>query len=113
MTVTTLSSLQVGIRVMHINLGLPLISTEQDPHLPASQVKFQPTSRIRSLRLFQSETGVKHDLALVDLDDEVAECATAFVAAPNPHPRVLDYLARLPWVFGQLFSCQLRDLKEL
>jgi len=24
-------------RVMHINLGMPLISAEQDPHLPALQ----------------------------------------------------------------------------
>ena len=42
-TVTTSSSANVDIRVMHISLGVPLISAEQDPHLPALQ--FHRTAR--------------------------------------------------------------------
>ncbi|CFS32617.1 Uncharacterised protein [Mycobacterium tuberculosis] len=42
-TVTISSSSNVDIRVMHISRGLPLISAEQDPHLPALQ--FQRTAR--------------------------------------------------------------------
>src|SRR5687768_4119799 len=36
-TVTGLSSGNEFNRVIHINLGLPLISAEQEPHLPALQ----------------------------------------------------------------------------
>ncbi len=42
-TVTTSSSVNVDIRVMHISRGRPLISAEQEPHLPALQ--FQRTAR--------------------------------------------------------------------
>jgi hypothetical protein len=41
--VTGLSSGTVLSRVMHINLGIPFISAEHDPHLPALQ--FQRTAR--------------------------------------------------------------------
>lgn len=42
-TVTTSSSVNVDIRVMHISRGRPLISAEHDPHLPALQ--FHRTAR--------------------------------------------------------------------
>ena len=42
-TVTGLSSGRVLRRVMHISLGMPLISAEQEPHFPALQ--FQRTAR--------------------------------------------------------------------
>ena len=42
-TVITSSSVKVDIRVMHSNLGRPLISALHDPHLPALQ--FQRTAR--------------------------------------------------------------------
>ena len=42
-TVTVSSSVKTDIRVMHISRGRPLISAEQDPHLPALQ--FQRTAR--------------------------------------------------------------------
>ena len=38
-TVITSSSLNVDIRVMHSNLGRPLISALHDPHLPALQLQ--------------------------------------------------------------------------
>src|SRR4051812_33565958 len=41
--VTRRSSGRESRRVMHISLGLPLISAEHDPHLPALQ--FQRTAR--------------------------------------------------------------------
>ncbi len=41
--VTGWSSGSVFSRVMHINFGMPLISAEQEPHLPALQ--FQRTAR--------------------------------------------------------------------
>src|SRR5215207_173012 len=41
--VTVSSSSKVDIRVMHPSRGLPLISIEQEPHLPALQ--FQRTAR--------------------------------------------------------------------
>ena len=42
-TVTGWSSGRSDRRVMHISLGMPLISAEQEPHLPALQ--FQRTAR--------------------------------------------------------------------
>ena len=42
-TVMTSSSENVDIRVMHSRRGLPLISAEHEPHLPALQ--FQRTAR--------------------------------------------------------------------
>ncbi len=42
-TVTVSSGSKVDIRVMHSSRGLPLISAEHDPHLPALQ--FQRTAR--------------------------------------------------------------------
>ena len=43
MTVIVSSSVKVDIRVMQPSRGLPLISMEQEPHLPALQ--FQRTAR--------------------------------------------------------------------
>src|SRR5579872_7514802 len=43
---STVTGLSIGIefsRVMHISFGMPLISAEHDPHLPALQ--FQRTAR--------------------------------------------------------------------
>jgi hypothetical protein len=42
-TVMTSSSVKTDIRVMHNRRGLPLISAEHEPHLPALQ--FQRTAR--------------------------------------------------------------------
>ena len=61
-TVTGSFRSSVLSRVMHISRGLPLISAEHDPHLPALQ--FQRTARSRRLVGLDLVHGVEHDHAL-------------------------------------------------
>ena len=68
-TVTVSASSNVDIRVMQPSRGLPLISIEQEPHLPALQ--FHRHGEVRRLGGLEPVDDVEHDLALVDLDLEV------------------------------------------
>ena len=58
---------------MHISFGLPLISAEHEPHLPALQ--FQRTARSPRLLRLDAVHGVEHDHPLADLGRVVAERA--------------------------------------
>ena len=69
------SSANVLIRVMHMSRGLPLISAEHEPHLPALQ--FQRTARSGAWVGLEAVDDVEDDLALVDLDRVVREVAAA------------------------------------
>jgi hypothetical protein len=44
---------------MHINFGLPLISAEHEPHLPALQ--YPPARKVRCLIGLHVVHGVEHD----------------------------------------------------
>ena len=50
---------------MHISFGMPLISAEHDPHLPALQ--FQRHGEVVGLRRLDLVHGVEHDHALDDV----------------------------------------------
>ena len=76
-TVTGSFAGSVLSRVMHISFGLPLISAEHDPHLPALQ--FQRTAR----------SGAVDRLYLVNRveDDHPGNDVDRVVAKPPSHPR--------------------------
>ena len=72
----------VFMRVMHMSFGMPLISAEQEPHLPALQ--FQRHGEVVGLRRLDLVDHVEHDHALVHLRGVIHELAAAvFVAAPD------------------------------
>ena len=66
---------------MHISFGLPLISAEHDPHLPALQ--FQRTGEVVRLRRLDLVHGVEHDHALDDVLLVLDERALPLLAAPD------------------------------
>ena len=68
-------------RVMHISFGLPLISAEHEPHLPALQ--FHRTARSCACSAWIVVHGVEHDHALADLGGVVLELALLGVASPD------------------------------
>ena len=66
---------------MHMSFGLPLISAEHEPHLPALQ--FQRTARSLACVGLDLVDGVEHDHALDDVLLVLDELALALVAAPD------------------------------
>ena len=56
---------------MHISLGMPLISAEHEPHLPALQ--FQRQARSLACVGLDLMNGIEHDHALGDFGRVVAE----------------------------------------
>ena len=70
------------MRVMHMSLGMPLISAEQEPHLPALQ--FQRHGEVVGLRRLDFVDDVEHDHALGNFRGVVHELAAAVaVRAPD------------------------------
>ena len=88
-TVTGSSVGSVFSRVMHISRGLPLISAEHEPHLPALQ--FQRTARSRRLLGLDPVHGVEHDhaLAMTSVAGSPANCAVACPRSPRQMPERL------------------------
>ena len=90
-TVTTSSSVNVLIRVMHISRGRPLTSALHEPHLPALQ--FQRTARsgvwVACSRWMTSRTTSPS----LTSTREVLEVAVGGVAAPDPEVRVVAHQA--------------------
>ena len=71
---------------MHMSLGMPLISAEHEPHLPALQFhRHARSGRLRGLNLVD---GVEDDHALADFGGVVLELAARFVAAPDAEGRL-------------------------
>ena len=66
-----LSSGIVSMRVMHMSFGMPLISAEQEPHLPALQ--FQRQARSLACVRLDFVDDVEHDHALGDLRGVIHE----------------------------------------
>ena len=79
-TVTGFSSGSSLSRVMHISLGIPLTSAEQEPHLPALQ--FQRHARSAPVRLNIMHR-VEHDHALGDFGRVIAKFAAFRITSPD------------------------------
>ena len=70
------------MRVMHMSLGMPLTSAEQEPHLPALQ--FQRHGEVVGLRRLDFVDDIEHDQAFGDLRGVIHELAAAVsVGAPD------------------------------
>ncbi len=70
------------MRVMHMSLGMPLISAEQEPHLPALQ--FQRHGEVVRLLGLDFVDDIEHHHAFGDFGGVIHEFAAAVgVGAPD------------------------------
>ena len=80
-TVTGRSSGIEFRRVMHISLGEPLISAEQEPHLPCLAIPAH--GEIERLRRLNLVNRVEHHHSFRNFDGVIAVLSGALLPAPN------------------------------
>ena len=81
-----MSRLRSLSRVMHISFGMPLISAEHEPHLPALQ--FHRTREIGRLLSLDAVHGIQDHHALLHRRDVILEAAAGRVSAPDSKHRL-------------------------
>src|SRR5262245_26037729 len=103
---------------MHMRLGLPLTSAEQDPHFPALQ--FQRTARSGAWRACTSSTASRTTIPVATSvvyscsapprapPRQILRVTLALIASSPRSSHLLDDAAQLRWDFRERLAPQLR-----